>query len=241
VNKAATAEQVVPQPFRFTREQYYQMAEWGWFEGQKVELLDGVIWNQYGNDDSGEPAPRPFSQQELYRILEAGWFDGHRVELIGGEIVEMPAAKNAHAMAIKLTQDALDHAFGPGFWVRVQMSLDLQPHSTPDPNLAVVAGSVRSHNPGANPTTALLIVEASDTTLFHDRRRKGSLYAASGIADYWIVNLVYDQFEVYRNPVADAQQDFGFRYSQRTILVAGDTVAPLVLPAAVINVADLMP
>lgn len=32
-----------PQPHRFTREQYYQMADQGWFNGRRVELIDGEI------------------------------------------------------------------------------------------------------------------------------------------------------------------------------------------------------
>jgi len=68
-----------------------------------------------------------------------------------------------------------------------------------------------------------------------------SLYAAGGIADYWIVNLVQRQLEVYRDSVADSTQMFGFRYNSRTILDPPDTVSPLAVPQASITVADLLP
>src|SRR5947209_5201576 len=111
------------------------------------------------------PTPRRWSREEFYRLLDLGFFDEQRVELIGGEILLMPAQKNFHALGITLTEDALRAAFGPGYWVRVQMSLDLTPHSVPDPDLAVIAGSVRDHLGDVdNPTTALLIVEVSETT-----------------------------------------------------------------------------
>jgi Uma2 family endonuclease len=32
-----------PQPFRFSREEYYQMGELGFFEGHRVELIEGEI------------------------------------------------------------------------------------------------------------------------------------------------------------------------------------------------------
>jgi Uma2 family endonuclease len=102
-----------------------------------------------------------------------------------------------------------------------------------------VPGKARDYS--AHPTTALFIVEISDTTLSHDRNRKGSLYAAARIQDYWIVNLVDRQLEVYRDPVPDPAQPFGMSYSQRTILAPGDTVSPLALPQAQIAVADLFP
>jgi Uma2 family endonuclease len=166
---------------------------------------------------------------------------GHRVELIGGEIIEMPAQKNWHAFAVGGTEDALRAAFGPNYWVRGQMSLDLSPHSVPDPDVAVIAGSRLTHTSRNNPTSALLIVEVADTTLAYDRGAKGSLYAASGIADYWIVNIPDKQLEVYRDPVADSTAPFGFRYDTRTILAAGDFVTPLALPSGQIAVADLLP
>jgi len=233
-----TAEMTIPAPFLFTREQYDQVCEWGWFGGYKVELLDGVVWNQNGKEGL---APWQWSQEEYYKILDAGWFIEHRVELIDGEILEMPAQKNLHAMGISLADFALRAVFGPNYWVRVQASLDLRPRSTPDPDIAVVHGGIRSHNKNANPTRALLIVEVSHTTLAYDRGWKASLYASCGIADYWILNVLDQQLEVYRSPVADASKRFGFRYGDRTDLTAGAFISPLAAPTASIAVADLLP
>jgi Uma2 family endonuclease len=187
------------------------------------------------------PRRRLWTRHEFYRLVDLNFFLGQRVELIEGEIVQMPAQKNLHALAIELTREALDKAFGSGHWVRVQMSLDLTPLSVPDPDLAVVSGNPRDHSTADNPKTALLIVEVSDTTLRYDRRRKASLYARAGIADYWIVNLVHRQLEVRRNPVPDSRQRYGFRYSSRTILAPSDFVTPLATPQARIAVADLLP
>jgi Uma2 family endonuclease len=187
-----------------------------------------------------EPRPYRWTRDEYLRLCEEGWFHGRRVQLIGGEIVEMAAQYDLHAAGIDLTADALRAAFGPGFWVRRQYTLDLSPHGVPDPDVAVIPGGLR----GAGrtiPTTALLVAEVSDSSLSYDRSTKASLYAAAGIADYWIVNLVQRQLEVYRDPVADAAQPFGFRYGQRTILDPADRVAPLAAPQASVAVADLLP
>jgi Uma2 family endonuclease len=187
------------------------------------------------------PKRRRWTRKEFYRLLDLNFFYGQRVELIGGEIILMPAQKNRHALGIGLTDDALRAAFGPGHWVRVQMSLDLSPRSVPDPDLAVVAGDKLSYKGKPNPTTALLIVEVSETTLRLDRRRKGSLYARSGIADYWILNLVDNQLEVYRDPVPDSAQRFGYGYATKILHNAKDVVSPLAAPIAKIAVADLLP
>jgi Uma2 family endonuclease len=188
-----------------------------------------------------EPRPVCWTKDEYYRLCEEGWFNGRSVQLIGGEIIEMPAQKNWHALGIGFTDNVLRAAFGPNFWVRIQMSLDLSPLSVPDPDLAVVAGAIGTHRTVNNPTTALLVVEVSETTLAYDRNVKSSLYAAARISDYWILNLVDRQLEVYRDPAPDAAAPHGFRYQGRTILDAGDRVSPLALPGASIAVADLLP
>jgi Uma2 family endonuclease len=137
------------------------------------------------------PRPYRWKREEFFQMLDMGWFHDRRVELIDGEVLEMPAQKDYHGAAITLTMDALRLAFGRGFWVRNQMTLDLSPHSVPDPDLAVVSGSPHGVTTAtATPTSALLVVEVAETTLAYDRGHKAPLYAAGSIADYWIVNLV---------------------------------------------------
>lgn len=186
------------------------------------------------------PRPHRWTREEFLQMIDLGWFQDKRVELIGGEVIEMAAQLDLHLAGITATEEALRLAFGSGYWIRVQGSLDLSPHGIPSPDLAVVPGSHR----GAGRTiakSALLVVEVSDTTLADDRYHKAPLYAAGSIADYWIVNLVQRQLEVYRDPVADSTQLFGFRYNSRTILDPPDQVSPLAAPQASITVADLLP
>jgi Uma2 family endonuclease len=93
----------------------------------------------------------------------------------------------------------------------------------------------------AHPTTALFIIEVADTSLEYDRGCKASLYARAGIADYWIVNLVDNRVEVYRDPVPDPSERFGHRYSSRVDVVAPARVASLALPDVAIPVARIFP
>lgn len=141
---------------------------------------------------------------------------------------------------ITLASIALDAVFGTGYWVRVQGTLDLEPNSMPDPDLAVVIGDPKQ--PGPNlPTTALLVVEISDSTLTEDRQWKSSLYAAAGIADYWIVNLRDDCLEIRREPRVDSTARFGHDYGSLTTLGPGEFAAPLAAPSTGIAIMDLIP
>jgi Uma2 family endonuclease len=161
------------------------------------------------------------------------------VELIHGKVVFMPAMGNPHFVAFGLTEDALRTAFGPGYWVRFQAALNLPQASAPEPDVAVVPGTPRSYTD--HPTTALLVVEVSETSLRNDRNRKGPLYAQAGITDYWSINLVDMQLEVFRDPQPDANRPHRFTYGQVTILNAPDVVTPLAAPHARIVVANLLP
>jgi Uma2 family endonuclease len=186
------------------------------------------------------PRPHRWTREEYFQMIDLGWFPDKRVELINGEVVEMPSQYDVHLAAITLSADALRAAFGSSYWVRAQGSLDLSPHGIPDPDLAVTLGNPRG-SMRTIATSALLVVEVSDSSLPYDRTYKANLYAAGGIADYWIVNLVQRQLEVYRDPVPDSTQPFGFRHATRTILDPMDVVSPLAATQASIKVADLLP
>lgn len=86
------------------------------------------------------------------------------------------------------------------------------------------------NHPG--PEDVLLVIEVADTSLETDRTEKLSIYAEAGIADYWIVNLMNKQIEVYRQPLDRLYQD------QNTY--RGDqAVTPLAYPSAEIVPAHL--
>ena len=85
------------------------------------------------------------------------------------------------------------------------------------------------HIPSA--ADALIVVEVSDTTLLYDRQVKSHLFAAGGIADYVIVNVVDRQLEVHRDPVAAKPGKFTHRYKSVTILKPGQDLHPARRPA----------
>ncbi len=186
-----------------------------------------------------EPRQKRWTRAEYYRMLDAGLFRGRRVELIEGVIFQMPPMKTPHAAGLELGERALEAVFGATYWVRTQLPLHFGPRSEPEPDLAVVPGGPRDF--ADHPTTALLIVEISDATLSYDRRRKGSLYARAGIADYWIVNLNRGQLEVYRRPIPDPSRRYGFGYSSVDVLGPNESATPLAAPQAQVRVADLLP
>ena len=77
-------------------------------------------------------------------------------------------------------------------------------------------------------------MEVADSSQIHDRKRKAKVYAAAGIADYWITNLRTDAVEVFRDPREGV-------YQSRRIYRRGETISPLARPEASVAVDDLLP
>jgi Uma2 family endonuclease len=173
-------------------------------------------------------------------MAELGLFRGQRAELLEGEIMVLSPQKAEHFTTTDRVTELLRDRFGPGFHVRMQGPIDLGPHSDPEPDVAVVAGT-RDDYATRHPRTAVLVVEVSDTTLGSDRTRKASLYARAGIEDYWIVNLVDLQIEVYRQPRPDPTQAYGHGYASATVLLPPAAVSSLTVPGVSLAVADLLP
>jgi Uma2 family endonuclease len=182
---------------------------------------------------------RRWTKQEYYRLGELGFFRGERVELIEGRIVVLSPQGPSHYFAVDRVHRLFSVLLGGTAWARMQAPVDFGQSTEPEPDVSIVP-SVAEDYRTAHPTSGLLIVEVSDSTLSYDRRRQGSLYARAGVADYWIVNLVNQQLEVYRNPIPDATRPDGHRYASRQDLQPGAHVAPLNFPGVPIAVNDLL-
>jgi Uma2 family endonuclease len=186
-----------------------------------------------------ETRTRRFTRAEYDRLIELGVFQPDEdIELIGGELIVAEPQGAPHYTAIRKTAKALEAAFGPGWDVRMEGPIGLDDESEPEPDVAVVPGSVDDYA-REHPSRPVLTVEIAESSLALDRWHKGSLYARAGLADYWILNLVDRVLEVYRVPVQDAAAPFGWRYAQREVLDTFARVTPLAAPQASVSVSQL--
>jgi Uma2 family endonuclease len=187
---------------------------------------------------SAEPQVRQWTRDEVYQMDGIGLFFGQRAELIEGQVLVMSTQRPEHYFTIDRMAETLRRALPSNLWVRQRAPLSFSPTSEPEPDLSVVIGNHNDYQD--HPTSAVLVVEVSDTTLAFDRGQKASLYARAGIADYWIVNLVDRRLEVRRTPVADATQLYGHGYASLTELVPPAAVNLLAAPQVSLAVADLI-
>lgn len=146
------------------------------------------------------PTRHRFSIAQYHALGDTGAFAGQRVQLIRGEIIDMPPKAELHAFVTGRLYRALLGIFTDGYLVRNQDPLRLLGHSEPEPDVAVVCGADRDFVETGPPTSAVLVVEVSLSTLAYDRDEKLKLYAEAGFPEYWIANPAACEIEVYTQP-----------------------------------------
>ena len=128
----------------------------------------------------------------------------------------------------------------PGWDIRIQSAITLS-DSEPEQDGAVVRGDVHTYDHRhPEPADFGIVIEVTESMLAADRADKFQVYARAGIPEYWIINLVERQVELYTvpsgpgvTPAYAARQDY-----------AATAAVPLTLngqPVSTIPVADLLP
>jgi Uma2 family endonuclease len=143
---------------------------------------------------------RPLRRAEYDRLVLLGMLRGENVELLYGRLVRMSPQGEPHVFSVTRLNKLLVRALGDRAEVRVQAPFGASDVSEPEPDLAIVAPGDYLHE---HPSRAFLLVEVADSSLQDDRRIKGPLYAAAGVPEYWLVDVVAGVVEVHRDPRAD--------------------------------------
>jgi Uma2 family endonuclease len=145
---------------------------------------------------------RSLTSADYYQMMESGIIrEGERVELISGQIFTMAAKGTRHTVATTRLITELPMLMQRRAIVRCQEPITLLNNSEPEPDIAIV--KLRSDdyvNSHPSPADIILVIEVADSTIKFDRETKAPLYAAAGINEYWIVNLIDDRLEIYRQP-----------------------------------------
>jgi Uma2 family endonuclease len=176
-------------------------------------------------DTMAMPALRLFTVDEYRRMEKTGIIaEDDRVELLEGVILQLGPMNAPHVLAIARCDYLLHRQLTDDYLVSVQSAIVLDRFGAPQPDLAVIRQRLYADVPTA--ADVVLIIEVSDSSLAYDRGRKRRNYAAAGIAEYWIVNLVDRLIERYTAPDSDD-------YSQVVRALAGGSLASTVLPLTI--------
>lgn len=184
--------------------------------------------------------PKRFSVTEYHRLIELGFLQANeRIELIRGQIIQMAAKGTPHSVCNTLLLGELFTLLQKQATVRNQEPIILGNDSEPEPDIVIVHNRgdryLNSH-PGT--TDILLVIEVSDFTLKYDRETKLSLYAESGINNYWLFNLVANCLEAYSQPY---QTQDSFEYANRQIYLPNSAIALPHFSALSLDLAKVFP
>ncbi len=174
---------------------------------------------------------RSLRRSDFMALAEQGAFDDEDVELLCGVVVVRERPSPEHETAVSIVVRLLMLQLAPRAEVRSQASFAASEYSQPRPDVTVLplADYWREH-----PDHAYLAVEVSKASLHKDRGLKRRLYALSQVAEYWIVNVVDREVEVYRDRV-----DGEFR--TRTVHQPGEVLRLVAFPDVTVAVADIVP
>jgi Uma2 family endonuclease len=146
--------------------------------------------------------PHRFSRDDYHAIAAAGILgEDDRVELIAGEIVSQMPIGTTHASMVNRLNQVLTRVVAEHAIVSVQNPIALDLFSEPQPDIALLRpkpGFYAESHP--QPEDVLLIIEVADASLAFDREEKIPLYAAAGIVEVWLVDLIDKSITVYRQP-----------------------------------------
>jgi Uma2 family endonuclease len=174
---------------------------------------------------------------EYERIIAARAIEDEQVELIDGYLVKKMGKNPPHTWSTKVLLKALERLLIPGWTWRLEQPVRIPEYNEPEPDIAIVRGNDDNYKHRTpEPADVALLVEVSESTLDRDQGERLLAYALGGIPEYWIVNLVDGQVEVYTGPSPSG-------YQSRQIFSPGHEVPVFLCGNEIgrIAVADILP
>ncbi len=177
----------------------------------------------------------PISVEIYHLMAERGAFHpDERIELVGGKIFDMSPIGSLHARCVTFLTSTLIRIVGNSSIVTSQNPILLDDESEPQPDVAIV-NFREDYYKNALPAAAdiKLLIEVADTSVEFDRGVKFSRYAAAGIPEAWLVDLINDRVEVHYAPKDEA-------YSRSKTFQRGENAVSETIPSIEIPVDDVL-
>jgi Uma2 family endonuclease len=168
---------------------------------------------------------RQFTVHDYARMREAGILtEDDRVELLDGEIYLMSPLGPLHIAIVNRLNKLLMHQVGDDAIISIQNAVQLNDYSEPQPDVALLHPRDDYYALAlARPDDILLLIEVADSSLEYDREQKLPRYAASNIAEVWIIDVDQQLVEQYVQPLQG-------QYTQLTKVLLGSTLQSKTLP-----------
>lgn len=144
---------------------------------------------------------RLISVVDYHKMAAAGILPERGIELINGEIIEMSPIGSKHAALVDRLSNLIPIQIVGKAIVRFQNPIIANDFSEPEPDISIVKYRPDFYEEDLpHGSDVLLAIEIGDTSVAYDRKYKLPLYAASGVAECWLVHLAKKEIQVYWQP-----------------------------------------
>lgn len=148
---------------------------------------------------------RLISVADYHKMAEAGILPERGIELINGEIVEKEKITSQHAAMSSKLNRILHSQLNENAIISIQNAVVVNKYAEVEPDVAILkyrADFYEDEHPQGK--DVLLVIEIGDTSVAYDRKFKLPLYAESGVAECWLINLAKKEIYVYWQPAGNA-------------------------------------
>jgi Uma2 family endonuclease len=168
---------------------------------------------------------RQFTVHDYARMREAGILtEDDRVELLDGEIYLMSPLGPLHIAIVNRLNKLLMRQIGDDAILSIQNAVQLNDYSEPQPDVALLSPRDDYYAQAlARPDDILLLIEVADSSFTYDRDQKLPRYAASNIAEVWIIDVDQRVVEQYVQPLQG-------QYTQLTKILLGQAIQSKTMP-----------
>ena len=173
-----------------------------------------------------------WSLADYHQMRDRGILDHRRCELINGEIWDMAPEGEFHRFVNHRGVKYLRLVMQGKAEIFEAHPITLS-HSEPQPDIAIVRlpdTQYLKHHP--YPNDIYWLIEVADTTLAYDLGPKKQLYAAEGIQEYWVINVVKKELTVFTD-----LHNGEFLHQQN---LSSGIISPTAFPDVAIDVAVLV-
>lgn len=176
-----------------------------------------------------------WNEDQYESLFTMGLLPQGKYELIEGDVIEKMPIKDSHAYIVTLLF-AFFSQFCAFPLLRSAFTLAISANDLPEPDFAVLAtpAPTLTSRGYLQPADIRLVVEVSDATLTRDLTTKAMLYAAAGVSEYWVIDVVGRSIRVHAAPNTGI-------YTQVIEYAETDLIAPAFSQTNTVLVSVLLP
>jgi len=125
-----------PPKILWNKDEYYRLSDLGFFNGKRVELIEGEIFVKY-----------------------------EYVEFDKGDY-EMSAMSSLHFSGVNVAAEVLREVFKKKYFVSVQCPINMGERSEPEPDISIIEGTARNFKEAIPETAALVVEISDTSLLY---------------------------------------------------------------------------